>query len=607
LSQVASQPRRHAAVALNNDGATRSWLALGVAISCWTLSPLLIHDSSGLAPSPIVALFAVALGATFAAILLAGSKRLNILALIHANRAQQTLTKAAVIGGGTFIAYPLLYFSALQSAHSIVLVNLVNYMWPIIGVVFVASLRKQPLSLETILAVGFGFAGAAIAITTAHATARPGSSQFTPFLLAGLGALVYGGVSAYMRLYADETGTYHTQLLALSLLIAGSFSYIAVGILAVAHRAWITPHLTTQRVIPLLAYAALLPLAHLSWLRAVQDSRVPTFPAAYVIPVSGTAVLTLAVVGQASPAILSALVLVLCGIAFSSTSERTVPLRFAVTLGFLASIQVSQGLAGTVHGTADVQTGLLAQLLVALLAIFGGFVLTNAIRRHNTLQICCASFYAKVIGDKTGLSTQKRLRALDCLDEFVLANGRRNTYAAERHDSEGADLTTDLREVLTIGAAESTLPQPAQPTKDVLEARLLFPEEWAQVDVALTNKVSLYEWLVLLLGSSGLIFAGQFYAINSHSPAAIIVRAFMVAVTAGLIFAIRDYDKHRPGHVMTILIALRRGFGVEITSGSPLDEASKHGVARRVGPWEVIGLTVLVLSALVAIGLNIGS
>jgi len=276
----------------------------------------------------------------------------------------------------------------------------------------------------------------------------------------------------------------------------------------------------------------------------------------------------------------------------------------------LASVQVSLALVGRIHGVVDSQTALLAQLLVALLAIFAGFVLTNAIRRYNTLQLCCAAFYGKVVGADDGrLSEDARLAALDCLDELVLTSGDPLRVAsADAEAMASVSFATPLPDALretpalrrVVGAWRSHEVPPIS-----LEARKLFPEEWAKVDVALAGRVSLYEWLVLLLGGSGLILASQFYAINSHSAVTIIIRAFTVAVTAGVVFAIRDYDKHRPVHIARTLAALRSGFNIEISRESPLGRASEGGGRARLGRWEVVGLSVLIGAALLAIALNL--
>jgi drug/metabolite transporter (DMT)-like permease len=579
---------------MSSASPTRSWLALGGAITCWTLSPLLIFKSSGLAPSPIVALFAVAIGATFGVVFLAQSPNLSVRVLIKANYQQHTIGRAMVIGAGTFLVYPLLYFSALQSAHSLALVNLVNYLWPVIGVALVAAIRHDELTLETILAISFGFAGAAIAISTAHTLVAHGTQDITPFVLAGLGAIVYGGVSAFMRLHPDESGAHNKQMLVLALLVAGLAAYITLGVLFLVHRSWVVPHITSQRLTALGIYSVFLPIAHLSWLTAVQDERVSAFPAAFVIPVTGTGVLALVVSGQASPAVLSALVLVLCGIAFSTMTKQIVPLRFAVTLGFLASIQVSLALVGRVHDSVNTETAFLAQVLVALLAIFAGFVLTNAIQRYNTLQRCCAAFYGKVARTSHDtLPQSEMLAALDQLDKLVLVTG----------ENPGSTVPAEPKTQASLPAVDSSRSE--SPGLEV--ARMRFPEEWARVGIALLNKVSPYEWLVLFLGSSGLILASQFYAVNSRSAAMIVIRALTVAFIAGVVFAIRDYDKHRPAQIMGTLDKLRHSLNLKTTPGSPLAKARASGATRGPGSWEVMGLTVLVLAALVAIALNLGS
>jgi hypothetical protein len=574
----------------------RSWAALVTAIACWSLSPFLIFECAGLAKAPIVGLYAVALGSLSVFIASTLSRAYSPVAVLSRNRMDGSVKRGILLGAGAFVAYPLLYFSALQGAQSIVLVNLTNYLWPIVGMVVIGATVRGERSLEMVLALAFGFAGAALAIATAHPGSKHGADQFRPFILAGIGAIVYGSVSAYMRLYDKRHGQAQTaHLLLLALFAGGTVTWLSIGFLAVDHPAWIVVHGSLRRDTALLTYALLLPVAHLSWLTAVRNPRVPSFPAAYVIPVAGTAVLALAVGGHPPPATLSALVLVLCGVAFANSGRTAIPVGFAVTLSFLASIQLSQGLMGKIHGEVDAEIGQILLILVGLVAIFGGFVLTNAIHRYDTLQHCCASFYGKLAGDHA-LPPDVRTSALDRLDALVLeADGSQLAVAEEPASHEA--LTIDAANILELPLAD--VPDEA------LQARRLFPEEWANVDVALANRVSGYEWLVLLLGSAGLVTGLHLYAVNSKSAATILVRAFTIALIAGVVFTIRDYDRHRPERMVTVLRELRRGFGLAVDQGCPLALARQQQDRGGIAPWELVGLVILIGAALLAIAVNI--
>lgn len=141
----------------------RSWLPLAVAVCSWSLSPLLIVSATKLATAPVVALYAVALGALFTVAVTLPSKTLNLGAVIRTTRQAGTVRKAIAVGIAGFVGYPLLYFAAINQGPPAA-VNLVNYLWPIVGILTVARFRAADRSLEVVIAGAFGFAGAALAI-----------------------------------------------------------------------------------------------------------------------------------------------------------------------------------------------------------------------------------------------------------------------------------------------------------------------------------------------------------------------------------------------------------------------------------------------------------
>jgi hypothetical protein len=111
----------------------------------------------------------------------------------------------------------------------------------------------------------------------------------------------------------------------------------------------------------------------------------------------------------------------------------------------------------------------------------------------------------------------------------------------------------------------------------------------------------------LTLGTVGLTAADQLYAVDSRSPATILIRAFTIALMVGVVFTIRDYDRHRPIRLAGVLTALRNGFVLPIDEHSPLSKVSRASASQGLGVWEIMGLVLLVASALVAITLNLGA
>lgn len=130
-----------------------------------------------------------------------------------------------------------------------------------------------------------------------------------------------------------------------------------------------------------------------------------------------------------------------------------------------------------------------------------------------------------------------------------------------------------------------------------------FAAEWADVDVAVSNGVSNYEWLVLLVGGGSLIFALHAYAANSDSAVTILLRALGVALIVGILFAVRDYDRYRPRRLCDLLFSFRSRYGFPVLDPSPLSEGRHYW--SQPNPTVIrVGLACLVAVALLAIVLN---
>jgi len=552
----------------------RSIAALVVAISAWSLSPLLIVKSSHLARSPVAALYAISIGAFLALLGTSFSRTLRLPNLIRVARAEKTLGKAFAVGTAAFIVYPVLYFSAIQSGPP-ALANLVNYLWPIVGIAIVARFRRETRSLEILLAAGFGLSGAALAIIDSNPllTSLGHARALLPFALAAAGALAYGSVSGYMNISQTDSGSSRLYFLTLALLMAGGVAVVLLLGIGVVSASAAAPRFAHNSALPLLIYAALLPCAHLCWLTAVQDRRVPGLTSAFLVPVIATTVLALTVSGEPGRKLFAALTLVVCGVAFSAARERGIPVVFAVSLAALGSIEVSQSLAYVNAHSADAAGSFFSQLLVGLVAIFDGFVLSNAIGRYARLREVCARFYERA-AMLLPYDANSVTEDLDTLDSAVLASGKHGRMRA----------------------------LDAQPRK---AGSLLVPE-WSQVDLALADNVSRYEWLVLILGSGGVIVSLYAFALTSTSLLTLILRAFATAVVIGVLFAIQDYDRNRPEQVLEVLLLLRRSYDLPVRENSALSvEIEGRKQIARSSMWMGAGLGVLTAAVIASIAVNI--
>jgi drug/metabolite transporter (DMT)-like permease len=546
-----------------------SSIGLGLAIGAWSLSPLLIYESRGLADAPVLALYAVAFGSALAWVGLWGTGRLRFGEVVRMPDRGRWLSEASLVGLAAFVAYPLFYFAAIQSGPPAA-VNLVNYLWPVVAVILVAIWRPASRSLEIALAASFGFAGAGLAIVAGvDVESIAGDTEASPFVLAGLAAITYGATSGAISLRHPTSRSDSLSLFTVALLLGGLVAAAILTYLGLFRPDLVALNVEGGNIWALIAYAALLPVAHLSWMTAVRDSRMPAFSAAFLVPVLSTGILTLVVTGVAKPEVLSALVLVLCGITFSSAREKGVPVGYAVSLAFLASVQISQILAGRVSDQVNVQTDTIGELIATIIAVFAGFVLSNAIQRFGALQRACSRFYERawrLLEDEPKGALQSELDRLD---------------------------------TLVIHGDHGPLPRLEGPGEQADN----FAKEWAEVEVAVSNDVSNYEWLVLVVGAGGLLIALHAYAVNSVSVVTVSLRAFAVALIVGILFAIRDYDRHRPHRLCRLLTNLRARYDIAIEPGSPLSIGVTYWTeaAPRSVQW---GLAALIVVALGAIMLN---
>jgi drug/metabolite transporter (DMT)-like permease len=169
----------------------RATLIGASALALWATLAVLTTATGAMPPFLLVALsFGLAAMLGFAVQMVRG---LNPLA-----RLRQPWGAWALSVGGLF-GYHALYFLALKTAPAVE-ANLVNYLWPLLIVLFSALLPGAGLSRRHVLGAALGFAGAALLIL------GQGGGGFEPRYLMGYGAalgcaMVWSGYSVANRRY----------------------------------------------------------------------------------------------------------------------------------------------------------------------------------------------------------------------------------------------------------------------------------------------------------------------------------------------------------------------------------------------------------------------
>lgn len=274
-----------------------------VAILLWTTLAVFTVAAKAVPPFQLVAM-------TFAVGGLAG---LGI-ALLRGRDPWPAAPPAAwALGVSGLLGYHALYFLAFALAPAGV-VNLVNYLWPLLIVLFAGLLPGGRLRLGQLLGAAIGFAGVAVLLGDGAASIGP---QQWPGVLAGLAAAVtWAGYSVLNRRHAA------VETEAVAGFCLASAALAALLHLALEHTTW-PPDRT--------AWAAVLAmglgpagLAFFAWDHGTKRGDLPMLGLlSYATPVASTVLLVLAGFAEPSWSLALACAMVAGGAALGS--RRSLP------------------------------------------------------------------------------------------------------------------------------------------------------------------------------------------------------------------------------------------------------------------------------------------
>ncbi|MBS1180657.1 MAG: yddG [Proteobacteria bacterium] len=205
------------------------------AILMWSMLGVFTGGSGAVPPFLLNAL-CFGLSGSVATIWLIARGRVGVL--------RQPLRVWAVGTLGLF-GYHALYFTALRTAP-LVEAGLINYLWPLLIVLFSGLLPGERLRVHHLAGVALGFSGAALLVTAGRSLTLDGGYAFG-YLAAFLAAVVWAGYSVISRRFAGVPSEavagfcLATALLSLlchaafekTVLPAGSFEWLMVLLLGV--------------------------------------------------------------------------------------------------------------------------------------------------------------------------------------------------------------------------------------------------------------------------------------------------------------------------------------------------------------------------------------
>ena len=274
-----------------------------VAILLWSGLALLTALTAGVPPFELLAL---SFGVAFAASLIVMAR--HGMAGFHAWKQPWAVWACGFAG---IFFYHALYFFALKAAPPVE-ASLINYLWPLLIVVFSALVAREALQARQLLGALLGLAGTAVVLLTRESGGPGGANPLAGFAAAGAAALVWSLYSVNNRRFKDVPGE------------------VMGGICGLVAAAGLACHLLFETtVLPdALGWAAILALglgptglAFFAWDHATKHGRLALLGVlSYFAPLLSTALLILFGQAPARPAVLVSALLIIGGAGLASWS-----------------------------------------------------------------------------------------------------------------------------------------------------------------------------------------------------------------------------------------------------------------------------------------------
>lgn len=189
-----------------------------------------------------------------------------------------------VVGTLGLFGYHALYFTALRTAP-LVEAGLINYLWPLLIVLFSGLLPGEHLRLHHLVGVALGFAGAALLVTAGRSLTLDGGYAFG-YLAAFLAAVVWAGYSVMSRRFAGVP----SEAVAGFCLATALFSLLCHAVFEET----VLPAGSFEWLMVLLLGAFPVGLAFFVWDHGVKHGDIQLIgTAAYATPILSTLLLTL--------------------------------------------------------------------------------------------------------------------------------------------------------------------------------------------------------------------------------------------------------------------------------------------------------------------------
>lgn len=300
---------------------------------------------------------------------------------------------------GTFL-YPILFFYGIGGSSPLK-ANVLNYLWPLIayismGVIKWRQQRKRTFKIIELIAIAVGFIGVCFVLLSANSVLLSIAYDDVPYLLAAfIGALSYGIYTALLNtrdltLDANDHELSTVPRMLIILAISELFHILLLICLLIFHPEIIKNTYSKLFSMPQILFTLIYSLinfsiAHFLWIYVWQEQNRPkNISFSYYIPLLSTIIMTRILHYEMNTyTLIGLLLIVVSSVLIQRERINSINGTFAAICIHLLLLQV---VGFTTNNEIVDNAKVFLQVMVALYAVFFGFVLNRTLKENQRIQ-----------------------------------------------------------------------------------------------------------------------------------------------------------------------------------------------------------------------------
>ena len=312
----------------------------------------------------------------------------------------QVIKKLCVVSFLGIFLYPILFFYGIGGSSPLK-ANVLNYLWPLIAYISMGLIkwrqqRKQTVKTIELIAIAVGFVGVCFVLLSANCVLLSISYDDIPYLLAAfIGALSYGIYTALLNtcdstLDANDRELSTVPRMLIMIAISELFHILLLIYLLIFHPEIIkdtySKLFSMPQILFILIYSLInFSIAYFLWIYIWQEQNKPkNIGFSYYIPLLSTIIMTRILHYEMSAyTLIGLLLIVVSSVLIERERINSINGTFAAICIHILLLQV---VSLTTNNEILENAKVFIQVMVALYAVFFGFVLNRTLKENQRIQ-----------------------------------------------------------------------------------------------------------------------------------------------------------------------------------------------------------------------------